>query len=704
MKKQLRFVCVFIFSFYLGHCTSNKTFANPLCATPTLTSATGNWTTITASWTENGTATSWQILVLPCGSPAPLATTPGWTAAPVNPFVITGIMPQTCYAVYVRSDCGVNGVSDWSSPIMVTTPTIPICGGIFTDAGGTISNYANNENQTVTICPWLPGDAVNVTFTSFDVESANDALYVYNGTTVTPPMQIASTNTAGNVPGGISGGYWGNTLPGPFTSTTLDGCLTFLFRSNGTITNSGWIANITCGPIPKIVLIAFVDTNNNGIKNSGEIEFTDGSFVYQLNDSGVNNYVTSTDGSYEIIDLNPSNSYDFSYTINSQLTPYLSTSTTYANISNTAAAGYQALYFPIAITNPFSDVSVAVLPNNQPRAGAIYTNTIVYKNTGFLPTSGTVTFVKDPQVAITSITPAGATATPTGFSYNYSNLNANEVRYINVNMSVPPIPTVNLGTVLTNSATVTSTVNDVNLTNNSFSNSQIVVAAYDPNDKMESHGGQIQFDQFTVNDYLYYTVRFQNEGTADALTVRIEDFLDAKIDETSIRMIDASHPYIMQRNNNHIIWTFNNINLPPTLVNEALSKGYVMFKVKLKPGFVLGDIVPNTAQIYFDTNPAIITNTFNTQFVSLNNLDFDSDNFVMYPNPAKDHIVVDIQYSNENIQQIIITDVLGKTVKSIKNIYSNETKIAISDIAKGIYLVEITTESNLKATKKLIVN
>lgn len=121
------------------------------------------------------------------------------------------------------------------------------CGGIFTDSGGANANYANNENSTITICPSNPGEKVTVTFTSFNTQSGIDALFVFNGNT-TSATQIPSSSTT--VIGGLAGGFSGATIPGPFTSTSADGCLTFKFTSNSSTTSSGWVANVTCAVPP----------------------------------------------------------------------------------------------------------------------------------------------------------------------------------------------------------------------------------------------------------------------------------------------------------------------------------------------------------------------------------------------------------------------------------------------------------------------
>ena len=466
--------------------------------------------------------------------------------------------------------------------------------------------------------------------------------------------------------------------------------------------------SFTSGPpqcYDKINLVAFLDSNNNGIKETGEVNFSYGSFVSQQNNAGAISTIFSPFGEYTIYDSNSANTYDLSYSLDSEYVGYYSSGTTNFNdIAIAVGSGTQTLYFPITLTNPYNDVTVSLVPTTTPVPGFNYTNKIVYKNLGIAPTSGQISFTKDANVMINTISVPGSVSTTTGFTYDFANLQPYESRFINVSMSVPAIPVVNIDDLLTNSSSISTPTSDVNSTNNVSNNTQIVVASYDPNDKMEAHGEKIQFNQFAANDYLYYTVRFQNEGTANAISVRIEDLLDAQIDETSIRVLSASHSYYMTRVGNLITWNFDFINLPPALANVELSKGYVFFKVKLKPGFAVGDIIPNTANIYFDTNPAIITNTFNTEFVTaLNNLDFNSGNFLLYPNPATDLVQISSNINSGNIESIVIFDVLGKVVKKVEAVNSNQTNINVSELSSGVYMVEVATDNKMKQVKKLVI-
>ncbi|WNM19946.1 T9SS type A sorting domain-containing protein [Flavobacterium capsici] len=451
------------------------------------------------------------------------------------------------------------------------------------------------------------------------------------------------------------------------------------------------------------VLNAFIDTNNNSVKDDGESDFPYGTFNYQINDSGttINGY--NNTGLYYIYDDNPSNSYDVSFALDSNLSTYYACTTTYTDVTLPTGSGANTLYFPVTVINPHIDASVSLYTNNSPRPGFSYSNYITYKNNGTLPiASGTITFTKDNLVTINSISQTGTTPTANGFTYDFTNLQPFETRYITVTLQVPTIPTVQLGDLLTNSVSI-SADNDLYLTNNTASVTQTVVGSYDPNDKMESHGRNIVFEDFTANDYLTYTIRFENTGTANAEFIRIEDALDSQLDENTFELISASHQVNVRRNGTQLTFHFYAINLPPSSINIDDGHGYVQFKIKPKPDYDVGDIIPNTASIFFDYNPPIVTNTFETEFVeSLSTSTFTKDNVVVYPNPANDFVQVALNNSNESISSITITDILGKTILEQKNINSNQTTINTSSLAKGMYLLKITSGTNASLVKKVV--
>jgi uncharacterized repeat protein (TIGR01451 family) len=667
---------------------------------------------VTLNWTQpanpdTSVANAWQVLVLPQGSPLPLPDTTGYVDVTSNPpYTFPGLDASTCYTVYVRAVCSASDLSAWSGGTNFCTQVAPpVCGGQFVDNGGPSAVYANASDNTYTICPTNPGEIVTVVFNTFDTETNWDALYVFDGNSISAP-QIASTNPAGNVPGGLAGGFWGTTVPGPFTSTSPDGCLTFRFRSDNTGTRAGWTASVICVPdSDKIVLVAFVDANSNGIKDNGELLFPNGTFIYQQNSNGTNTNGYSPTGQFALYDANPANSYNFSYQVLPDYAPYYNSgTTTYSNISIAVGSGTQFLYFPISNTQHYNDVTISVSPVSAPKPGFTYINRITYRNYGTAAASGTITFVKPTAITTYTVSQAGITNNATGFFYDFTNLLPNETRTFYVTMTVPLVPVVTINQLLTSTVSVSAPSDDVNMDNNSDSNSQIVVNSAAPNDKMESRGKTIPFDEFTPDDYFLYTIRFQNTGTTNAIDVRVEDLLNAKIDETSVLMVSASHNYTMKRINNQLVWDFKNIYLTPSSLNENGSRGYVQFKVKLKPGFQAGDIIPNNASIVFDSNPAIVTANFNSKFiVPLIVSDFNANSLVLYPNPATNLVQIDLVGTNEQLKKVVFYDLLGKAVKTVPAVASESISIDVSDLSKGVYLVEITSDNNFKATKKLII-
>ena len=67
------------------------------------------------SWTENGTATSWEIAIVPDFNVGSTIPTNGLYLATSNSFTFTGLPPSfDCYAFFVRSVCSSTDVSNWT--------------------------------------------------------------------------------------------------------------------------------------------------------------------------------------------------------------------------------------------------------------------------------------------------------------------------------------------------------------------------------------------------------------------------------------------------------------------------------------------------------------------------------------------------------------------------------------------------------------
>ncbi len=470
---------------------------------------------------------------------------------------------------------------------------------------------------------------------------------------------------------------------------------------NGSQIGNDTVSTIALNTTDGIKLNAFLDNNGNGVQDNSEQSFSSGTFQYQIN-SGATINLISSNGMVYLYETNPLNIYNLSYLLNNDsnscLSQFTVTIPNYNNVTVGLASGITTYNFPIVAAS-CTDVGIYLYNYGiAPRPGFVYQNYIQYKNLGNqIISSGTITFTKDNLVSITSISESTATIIPTGFTYNFTNLSPNELRVIVVSMQVPTIPTVSLGQWLTNSAIISIPSVEINPNNNTSTLIQTIVGSFDPNDKTESHGGKIVHSTFTANDYLIYTIRFENTGTADAINVRVNDLLDAKLDETSIQMIRASHPYVLDRVGNNLNWNLNSINLPPSIPNdENTGHGYIVFQIKPKPGYAIGDIIPNSASIYFDFNPAIVTEPCLTEFVNALSTDtFALNDLHLYPNPVKNKVSI----SNSSIiDTVAITSVLGQEILR-KSVNDLQTEIDLSSFANGIYFVKVSANEQEKIIK-----
>lgn len=137
------------------------------------------------------------------------------------------------------------------------------------------------------------------------------------------------------------------------------------------------------------------------------------------------------------------------------------------------------------------------------------------------------------------------------------------------------------------------------------------LVAYDPNNKIPAIRSSINTEDFIdKTNPITYTINFQNEGKAPARDVYILDQLSSKLNWESMEIKHASHPMsVSLSNTGQLRFDFKDIILPEKDADEEGSKGHVIFSIKPNSDLEIGDVIRNTAEIYFDANEAVITNT-----------------------------------------------------------------------------------------------
>jgi len=154
-------------------------------------------------------------------------------------------------------------------------------------------------------------------------------------------------------------------------------------------------------------------------------------------------------------------------------------------------------------------------------------------------------------------------------------------------------------------------------------------------------------------------------------------------------------------------FTFDNILLPDSNVNEPASHGYVIYRIKGLASNPDPTSVTNTAHIYFDFNTAIVTNTTLTTF---------SDNFLgmaensnqqlfeLFPNPMSETAILKLKKPGNSEYKISIYDMAGRSIASPVLMKNGIVNIHKGAMRSGVYIIEaLPVENGDTIRLKLIV-
>ncbi len=307
--------------------------------------------------------------------------------------------------------------------------------------------------------------------------------------------------------------------------------------------------------------------------------------------------------------------------------------------------------------------------------------------------NGQLSYVGPATGALTPTTVNGNTISWTIADYGA----VNDFTAFNLLFKVDSLATA--GSSLCFTVTVTPTAGDYNPSNNTLTYCFPVVASLDPNEKEVYPSGNTD----TSVHWLTYTIRFQNTGTAPAQNVRITDTLGDFLDASTFQLLAYSAKNLTQIFGNDIVFNFPNINLPDSATSDSASRGFVQFKIMILHNLPLFTQITNTADIYFDLNPAVVTNTtVNTISIPAGIAPVSGElNMQLYPNPAKNYVIVE---TDENAVggMLQITDVAGREIAKMQ-ITNSKLRIPTSALTGGVYLVKVCDLNGRTGVGKLVV-
>jgi uncharacterized repeat protein (TIGR01451 family) len=579
--------------------------------------------------------------------------TSGWATAAVS----GGVAPYT-----YQWSAGTNLTSD---TVLITSPGVYVLS--VTDAAGcnrsdSIYTYVNNYYASVT--------AVQPNCTNNGMAGV-----VFNGATgnVTYNWSSGSTYAVDSLLG-----------PGIHTVTCTDdlGC-----SATATVQLGNYCGNVINGTV-------FFDNNNDCVFDSSDapapfnIVATNGAYFAYGNTDAAGNYqiVVPTPGTFSV--------YIYSF---GQCGFDMCTGTTYQrqvvfnSTDDTATVTFAVLDTAYDLTiNASSPVFNPGFTGNVTLA---YTNL----KSEDVP-NGTVSLVYDASMNFLNSTPppANVNAATRTITWNVGTIAHGVYGHVYANFNIDSSATVQQVWITTS---VQASGIDCNPANNILQLAIPFAASLDPNKKVS----RLQDSTIT------YTIYFQNTGTDSTHFIKIIDTLSPNVNPASLQTLAASNLNykVTLAGEGVVTWLFDPYFLPDSATNAVTSQGYVTFSVNLVSGLNYGAIIKNTAYIYFDYNPAIVTNTIaDTLATPLGIAPVKTSNDItvtLSPNPFNEMTNIAVTGITGSYD-FELYDLTGRFQLSIPSNNSNHFRVARGNLAAGVYLYRLKVRnSGVEAYGKIVV-
>jgi len=361
------------------------------------------------------------------------------------------------------------------------------------------------------------------------------------------------------------------------------------------------------------------------------------------------------------------------------------------NAQNTGDT-YGGNNFAVIIPPVYCDGYLSVVvPSPPPRPG--FTNQVeyLYHNTlSGSPVSLTAVLTYNTGEVYISAVPApdNIDTVARTLSWNVSNVASGTTWHTDIVFYNPP--TVSLGAIRSYSGSVLNS-SCAGMDTARVQQQVLVVGSYDPNDKAVSPAGFGADGRIIPSTgALKYTIRFQNTGTYMAENVKVIDTISNLLDLSSFKLMATSHPCEVITKGREITFAFNGIQLADSFSNEPASHGYIQYSINPLPAFVNGSVITNRADIYFDFNAPILTNTTRTTGdinAGISNITQNVFQFTIYPNPNSGgtlQLEVDPQLIGQEVE---IKDISGRLI-SRTAITATSNTIPLTNMPAGVYLVK----------------
>ena len=330
---------------------------------------------------------------------------------------------------------------------------------------------------------------------------------------------------------------------------------------------------------------------------------------------------------------------------------------------------------------------------------------ITYCNEGTEIIDGSVGLTLDSNQSFVSSTPAANAVVGQVVTWNFTGMMPGAC--VTIDLVVNTDSTVAPGQAVANCVDLVILQSDIHSTDNHDCHSGNATTSFDPNEKLVDRDA-ITLGEVAMGAPLEYTIHFQNTGNAPAVNIVVKDSIDADLDITTFEMIDATHPYSLQVNDQVAIWTFSGIMLPDSTNDEPNSHGGIHFRIAPKATSPVGTQLTNRADIYFDYNAAVLTNTVITHVIEGSTAidqQAATSGLSLYPSPTTGLVMLTWPHTVVGNARIEVLDAAGRCVYMRDHVQLSPQRpisLDLSSIQAGNYAVRLTAPG-IQANARVVV-
>jgi uncharacterized repeat protein (TIGR01451 family) len=551
------------------------------------------------------------------------------------------------------------------------------------------------------------GESYNVT-----VSDVNGCTGTVSGLDVVGPMnpEIVNLEVSGSCPGGSTGGFVveftdadsiivnqgivnGVLVGNVFTATNLaPGSYVIWVSAGGTPstppgTGGGWCSQsfqievpVSSDPCGALSGVAYADLAGDCVQNGSDIGLPYRVLTVQ---PGEHFILTDANGLYG------TELFYGDYELNAAI-PGFDALCPALPAAFTLDAANMAEVIDVAMDPLAGPDAFVVLQAGVHRPGFPVAYTLTITNDGPYAIGGVeVALAYDPLLLFTSASGSPTAAGGGSVQWTIAELEPFSTVQFVVDLAVPANAGL-IGTVVNATASAMATPGDSDPSNDSYSITRTIVGAYDPNDKLATTSSRTSDEIYflDLDAHVDYTIRFQNTGTAEAINVHLTDTISELFDLTSLQILGASHAFTAQLLDGRVLrFDFAGINLPDSTTDLLGSQGFASFRLRPASGLGIGQVLENEADIFFDFNEPIRTNTsvLAAEF-SVGVTEVPMGAILLQPNPANGQIALQLP-ADARHYEVLSAD--GRSMLA-DQVIDRTVRLDLDRWSQGVYLVRAT--------------